>query len=142
PTGTGAGAEHSTGTAAGAERFAGTGARALRPATPPADFDLDQALSSLRRFRDRRPAGIALAHYGLVPDPVAILDEAESALRRWAEVAEAAWRAGADVASALQGAFAADWADLDGDERRRLETLNGVHSNAAGLTQWLERTGT
>ena len=41
----------------------------LRPATPPPDFDLDLALSSLERFGARRPAGIALAHYGLVPDP-------------------------------------------------------------------------
>src|SRR3546814_1833056 len=26
----------------------------LRPATPPPDFDLDQAITSLRRFADRR----------------------------------------------------------------------------------------
>src|SRR5438477_5132027 len=39
----------------------------LRPATPPPDFDLDQAVRSLQRFTARRPAGIALAHYGLVP---------------------------------------------------------------------------
>src|SRR3954447_18295752 len=37
----------------------------LRPATPPPDFDLDQALASLRKFADRSPSGIALAHYGL-----------------------------------------------------------------------------
>src|SRR5215212_1769231 len=46
----------------------------LRPATPPPDFDLDQALASLRRFADRRPSGIALAHYGLVPEPETVLD--------------------------------------------------------------------
>ena len=73
----------------------------LRPATPPPDFDLDQALTSLRRFADRRPAGIALAHFGLVPDPAAILDEAQETLTRWAEVAEAAWRDGEDIADAL-----------------------------------------
>ncbi len=43
----------------------------LRPSTPPPDFDLDQALTSLRRFAERRPSGMALAHYGLVPDPLA-----------------------------------------------------------------------
>src|SRR4029453_790347 len=59
----------------------------LRPATPPPDFDLDQALNSLRRFAARSPSGIALAHYGLVPDPQAILEEAQGTLRRWAEVA-------------------------------------------------------
>ena len=112
----------------------------LRPATPPADFDLDQALSSLRKFAERRPQGIALAHYGLVPDPVAILEEAEGTLRRWAEVAERAWRAGADIAAALEDAFASDYEGLDPAQREKLETLNGVHSNAAGLKRWLETT--
>jgi glyoxylase-like metal-dependent hydrolase (beta-lactamase superfamily II) len=46
----------------------------LRPATPPPDFDLDQALASLRRFAERRPVGIALAHYGLVSDTEAVLE--------------------------------------------------------------------
>ena len=53
----------------------------LRPATPPADFDLDQAVSSLRKFRARSPAGVALAHYGLIPDPLETLEEAEGILR-------------------------------------------------------------
>jgi glyoxylase-like metal-dependent hydrolase (beta-lactamase superfamily II) len=112
----------------------------LRPATPPADFDLDQALASLRKFRDRRPAGIALAHYGLVPDPMAILEEAEGTLRRWAEVAERAWRQGADIVTALEEAFGSDYDGLTPEARERMETLNGVHSNAAGLERWLETT--
>ena len=66
----------------------------LRPATPPADFDLDQAITSLRKFRQRAPTGVALAHYGLLPDPLDMLEEAEGILRRWAEVAESAWRRG------------------------------------------------
>ena len=112
----------------------------LRPATPPADFDLDQALASLGKFRDRRPQGIALAHYGLVPDPTAILEEAEGTLRQWAEVAERAWRAGADITAALEEAFASDYDGVDSAQRKKLETLNGVHSNAAGLKRWLETT--
>ena len=38
----------------------------LRPATPPPDFDLDLALTSLEKFAARRPTAIALAHYGLL----------------------------------------------------------------------------
>src|SRR5947209_13520374 len=34
----------------------------LRPSTPPPDFDLDLAITSLRKFAARRPAGVALAH--------------------------------------------------------------------------------
>ena len=110
----------------------------LRPSTPPPDFDLDQAIHSLGRFADRRPAGLALAHYGLVPDPLSLLDEAQDTLRRWAEVAEKAWREGTDIAAALDDAFAGDLGEVDPVHREKLETLNGVHSNAAGFRRWLE----
>ena len=73
----------------------------LRPSTPPPDFDLDLAVHSLHRFAARRPSGLALAHYGLLSEPGAILDEAEETLRRWASVAEQAWRDGEDIAAAL-----------------------------------------
>jgi len=112
----------------------------LRPATPPPDFDLDQALASLQRFADHSPSGIALAHYGLVPTPPAeLLAEAADTLRAWAGEAERAWRAGEDIAAALEARFGTDTGDLDGVTREKLETLNGFHSNAAGLRRWLEQ---
>lgn len=111
----------------------------LRPATPPPDFDLDQAIESLHKFADRSPAGIALAHYGLVPDPAEILEEAEDTLRSWAEVAERAWQEDRDITEALEDAFGVpEDADMDPVARERLETLSGVHSNAQGLARWLE----
>jgi glyoxylase-like metal-dependent hydrolase (beta-lactamase superfamily II) len=109
----------------------------LRPSTPPPDFDLDQALTSLRRFAERRPAGIALAHYGLVPDPVAILEEAQETLVQWAEVATRAYEAGDDIAAALDAAFAGELSTADPAMREKLDTLNGIHSNAAGFRRWL-----
>jgi glyoxylase-like metal-dependent hydrolase (beta-lactamase superfamily II) len=111
----------------------------LRPATPPPDFDLDQAITSLRRFADRSPTGVALAHYGLVPDPMAILVEAEDTLRRWAEVAEAAWQEGRDIAAALDAAFGGQLDNVAPQHREKLETLNGIHSNAAGFRRWLDQ---
>ena len=113
----------------------------LRPSTPPPDFDLDQALHSLRRFAQRRPSALALAHYGLVEDTAAVLAEAEDTLSRWAAVAEQAWRSGADIAAALEEAFAQDMSGVDPAQRLKLETLNGVHSNAAGLRRWLDKGG-
>jgi glyoxylase-like metal-dependent hydrolase (beta-lactamase superfamily II) len=113
----------------------------LRPATPPADFDLAAAVTSLRKFADRSPAGVALAHYGLLPEPLDMLAEAEGTLRRWAEVAEAAWRADTDIADALETAFGHELDGVDPVSRERMETLNGVHSNADGLRRWLETTG-
>jgi glyoxylase-like metal-dependent hydrolase (beta-lactamase superfamily II) len=110
----------------------------LRPATPPPDFDLDQAVHSLHRFVERRPTGIALAHYGLIESAEPILAEAEETLREWAGVAERAWQNGQDIADALAEAFATDDISIDAAERKKLETLNGIHSNAAGFRRWLE----
>jgi glyoxylase-like metal-dependent hydrolase (beta-lactamase superfamily II) len=110
----------------------------LRPSTPPPDFDLDQALHSLHRFAARKPFGIALAHYGLLDEPEALLAEAEATLTQWAETAEAAFRDGRDIAEALSARFDADLAGIDPAHVEKLTTLNGVHSNAAGLRRWLE----
>jgi glyoxylase-like metal-dependent hydrolase (beta-lactamase superfamily II) len=110
----------------------------LWPATPPADFDLDLACQSIGKFRDRKPAGVALAHYGLLPEPMEMLDEAEETLRQWAETAERAWQQGNDIAEALQANYGLPDA-LDPEAKSRMETLNGIHSNAAGLKLWLDR---
>jgi glyoxylase-like metal-dependent hydrolase (beta-lactamase superfamily II) len=113
----------------------------IRPAAPPPDFDLDQAVNSLHRFRQRSPAGVALAHYGLLPDPMGMLEEAEDILRQWAGVAEAAWKDGRDIADALQAAFGDDLQGTDPAAREKMETLNGIHSNAAGFRRWLDTRG-
>jgi glyoxylase-like metal-dependent hydrolase (beta-lactamase superfamily II) len=110
----------------------------LRPATPPPDFDLEQALRSLTRFADRRPSGIALAHYGLLDEPDRLLAEAAETLRAWTGTAEQAYRDGRDIAGALAERFGAELDGVDQAHREKLETLNGVHSNAAGLRRWLE----
>ncbi len=111
----------------------------LRPATPPPEFDLEATVASLHRMAERRPHALALAHFGVVPgDPGVVLAEAEEAVRRWAGVAEAAWSQGADVAGALTEAFGPETGHADADQRARMEALNGIHSNAAGLCRWLE----
>jgi glyoxylase-like metal-dependent hydrolase (beta-lactamase superfamily II) len=112
----------------------------LRPATPPPDFDLDQAITSLGRFAARRPSGLALAHFGVVPgDAHDVLDDAVGTLRRWGEVAEAAFREGRDLVQALDEAFASDYEHVAPEDRTVAETLGGVHSNAAGFRRWLEQ---
>jgi len=111
----------------------------LRPATPPPDFDLDRAIHSLQRFAERRPAGIALAHYGLLDDPAPLLAEAEESLRQWAEVAERAFRAGEDIAAALAERFTPAPGTVAASDLEKYEVMNGVHSNAAGFRRWLER---
>ena len=111
----------------------------LLPASPPPDFDLDLAIQSLHRFADRRPSGVALAHYGLLDEPLELLAEAEGTLRQWAELAEAAWRSGGSIDKAVAQRYDTVLEGMDPAVRERLETLNGVHSNAAGLRRWLEK---
>lgn len=118
------------------------GAGPLRPATPPADFDLAQAQESLRRFRDRRPSAIALAHYGVVPgEPAELLAEASEVLDEWASTARSAWGRGEDVEEALRARFGPELDALPPEQRQRVETLNGIHSNAEGLKLWLSSAG-
>ena len=118
------------------------GSGVIRPATPPADFDLDQALASLQRFAERAPAAIALAHYGVVGDePASVLSEASEVLREWASIAKGAWRAGLDVEEALARRYRPELDALSDEQRRRVEALNGIHSNAEGLKLWLARAG-
>lgn len=109
----------------------------LRPSAPPPDFDVDLALRSLRRFAERAPSGVALAHYGLHAEPQEVLAEAEDTLQRWAAVAEDAWRKGEDIAAALERTFAAS--HFDPDQVAKVEIFGGIHSNAAGLGRWLEQ---
>jgi len=116
----------------------------LRPATPPPDFDLEQATASLRKFAALRPQRVVLTHYGPVADGMATLAAAEDVLHRWVEVAEqtlaAAEEAGVeDVSGALAERFGAPVDGIPERARERLEVLNGIHSNAAGIVRYLRR---
>jgi len=114
----------------------------LRPAVPPPDFDLEQAVHSLHRFAELRPTQVVLTHYGPVPDPLATLDEAERLLHEWVAVAQQVMRdsedAGVDdIAAALAERFAEPPDRVNAREREKLELLNGFHSNAAGIQRYL-----
>lgn len=112
----------------------------LRPSTPPPDFDLDQAVRSLRCFADRHPSGLALAHYGLLGNPTDLLADAEVTLRDWTETAAAAFREGRDISQALSDRFDPLVGEVAPEHREKLEIMSGVHSNAAGIRRWLEKT--
>jgi len=119
---------------------------ALRPATPPPDFDVDLAIDSIQRIRSRASAGMVLfSHFGPVTEVDRICDLAIRRIRGWAEVVRTTLERTDDldeVVSALEeearrdietGAEAA--LDLD-----RLEVLSSVRINALGLMRyWRER---
>jgi glyoxylase-like metal-dependent hydrolase (beta-lactamase superfamily II) len=126
------------------------GMRALRPATPPADFNFETMLESLAIYRERAARTLYLAHFGDVGEPATVLDEAEDRVRAWVAAAEAAWRSVPEhedelehMTAMLEARFADDLAGEVGagseETQRRLGLLNDARSNAAGLLRYLER---
>ncbi|MFO8076481.1 MAG: MBL fold metallo-hydrolase [Egibacteraceae bacterium] len=117
------------------------GMATIRPATPPPDFDAVLATRSLRRYRERDPARVLLAHYGEVGPASEALEEAEEQLERWLATAASAWQEHAEVdhiAETLAARFRDDVASADPEARERVELLSGFESNAAGLLRYLE----
>ena len=115
------------------------GMTAIRPATPPPDFDLDRALVTIDRYRALDPTTIYLAHYGAVDPPQAALDEARDQLRVWADTAEAAWREHDEldhIADTLARRFADDLASDEEIDQKRVALLSGFRSNAMGLRRY------
>ena len=51
---------------------------------------------------------------------------------------QAALRRDDDIAAALTDAFGQETGSSDESQRARMEALNGIHSNAAGLRSWLD----
>lgn len=124
------------------------GVAALRPATPPPDFDLELAVRSIERIRQRARSGIMLfAHFGPVVEVDRICDLAVRRTRSWAEVVREALRRTDDLDEIV--------ALLEGEARRdvetgaeaaidlqRFETLSSIRMNAMGLMRyWRRRRG-
>ncbi|HEX2258855.1 MAG TPA: MBL fold metallo-hydrolase, partial [Actinomycetota bacterium] len=62
-------------------RLPGTGA--IRPVTPPPEFDLGLALETIRRLRALEPARVFPTHFGPVPDSEQAFEEAGGRLNQW-----------------------------------------------------------
>jgi glyoxylase-like metal-dependent hydrolase (beta-lactamase superfamily II) len=60
--------------------------RAVLPPTPPPEFDLDAWLRTLDEIERRRPARLALVHFGVADDVERHLAELRTRLGRWVEL--------------------------------------------------------
>jgi glyoxylase-like metal-dependent hydrolase (beta-lactamase superfamily II) len=74
--------------------------RAVLPPTPPPEFDLDAWLASLDEIERRRPARLALVHFGVAEDVERHLDELRRRLREWAALEGVTETAFAETVSA------------------------------------------
>jgi glyoxylase-like metal-dependent hydrolase (beta-lactamase superfamily II) len=115
----------------------------LRPATPPPDFDLELALATLDRYRERRPTGLYLTHFGPAPADRDLLAEARDKLVWFGEIVRGAMRGTTDldaITERLVEQTAAEYAAAMADPaiRRKFESLNAFRSSAAGYLRYFE----
>jgi len=115
----------------------------LRPATPPPDFDLGQALESLAAFVARRPRRLLFSHFGPVDDVAATLERSADELALWVDLAGQARDRQLDLDHAVAWVTertAARYSALlaDAGVAAKFEALNSTAANLAGINRWLD----
>jgi glyoxylase-like metal-dependent hydrolase (beta-lactamase superfamily II) len=115
----------------------------LRPATPPPDFDLDAALASLERMRERHPTRLLFSHFGPVTDVGTTLDRSVEELRLWVELVREARADGLDLDHAVvrvRERTAERYALRSVPEvEHKIEVLSSTEADVAGIWHWLDR---
>lgn len=112
----------------------------LRPATPPDDFELEVAISSLHKLAELSPQQLVLTHFGPAGEPQETLAEAEATVRRWCGIAERAYAEEASLDHIERALLERAWQPAEDPSRQPVvDALNGVPSNAAGILGWLRR---
>jgi glyoxylase-like metal-dependent hydrolase (beta-lactamase superfamily II) len=120
----------------------------MRPATPPADFDFDVALESLRLFSSLQPARLLFSHFGPVAAVDETLDRSAEEIRVWVDETRRARSAGMDldhaaamVAERTRQRYAVLADGADADLSAKFERVSSSSANVAGIMHWLDRTG-
>jgi len=117
----------------------------LRPAAPPPDFDLPEALATLRRYREREPSALYLTHFGPAPGDDMLLGEAEHRLVQYGDIVRRAMEDSTDLddlAAALKEATRDDYAHVYAhpELEAKFEALNAFRSSAAGYLRYFQTT--
>jgi glyoxylase-like metal-dependent hydrolase (beta-lactamase superfamily II) len=119
--------------------------RVLRPATPPPEFDLEQAIRSIELIRARQPSAILFSHFGPEPDVEQLCDLAIDRLRDWTSVAQETLRTTSqldEVVAALRRGTQEELPPADHPDREateeRYELLSSYEMNAMGLIRYLQ----
>jgi glyoxylase-like metal-dependent hydrolase (beta-lactamase superfamily II) len=116
----------------------------IRPASPPPDFDLDVALDSLRRFRERQPTRLMFSHFGPVESVEDTLARAEEELRHWVELVREARERRLDLDHAValvRDRTAKRYAEFMARQEvvEKFEHLSPTAANIVGINRWLDR---
>jgi glyoxylase-like metal-dependent hydrolase (beta-lactamase superfamily II) len=115
----------------------------LRPGTPPPDFDLTTALSSLDLFTELAPTRLLFSHFGPLADPSTSLERAKEEMRLWVELVRETRRDSLDLDHAVAMVrertaerYAAYFADRELETK--FEELNATATNIVGINRWLD----
>jgi glyoxylase-like metal-dependent hydrolase (beta-lactamase superfamily II) len=121
----------------------------LRPATPPPDFDLDLALSSLRLFAALAPARLLFSHFGPVSDVTGMLERSAAEIRLWVDQTRQARDAGLDLDHAVamvrertKEHYAVFAQGADPALAAKAERISSAHANVSGIMRWLGKRET
>ena len=115
----------------------------LRPATPPPEFDLETAIASIGRMRERTPTRLLFSHFGPVTDVATTLDRSVEELRLWVELVREARGEGLDLDHAV-----ARVRERTADRYRvravpeveeKLELLSSTEADVAGIWRYLDK---
>ena len=118
----------------------------LRPATPPPDFSVERALSSIERIREHARSVLLFAHFGPIDEVDRTCDLARRRIRDWAEVVRGALQTTDDLDRVVE--ILSEHAQNEmrtGAESaidfERFEALSSVRMNAMGIIRyWKKRT--
>lgn len=114
----------------------------VRPATPPPDFDLALALSSLDTFAQLAPTRLLFSHYGPTSNVDEVLERSVEELQLWVELARGTRAAGLDLdhaVAAVRERTHERYAALAGPAGEKWEALNGDAANLTGILHWLDK---
>jgi glyoxylase-like metal-dependent hydrolase (beta-lactamase superfamily II) len=117
---------------------------AIRPSTPPPDFDLDTALQSLGHFADLGPQRLLFSHFGPVSHVGSALEEAADELRDWVAAVRETRADALDLDHAvtmLRERTAERYGRLytDPELDEKFEHLNSTATNINGINRWLDK---
>ncbi|TMK35989.1 MAG: MBL fold metallo-hydrolase [Actinobacteria bacterium] len=118
-----------------------------RPALPPPEADVEAAIESIARMRDRRPTTLLASHFGVVADPEEGFARGAERIRAWAETVRArlAREPGTGTDALERELVVQARAEYESDsglsfDIGRYDAIGSIRMNAEGLARyWRKR---